>query len=144
MKNLLVLSLLFVFLACTERDEVPAAVLEAFTASHPNVTDVDWEPEDDGTYEVEFEFQDAEFAERYRADGQLIESATELDEQQLPVAVMQSIARQYPDYEIEDVDQLTSADGRISYRIELEGDDLEMDVIFNADGSLVDVQAEED
>ena len=49
---------------------VPQAVKDAFAATYPNATDIEWEMED-GKYEVEFEVEDNEMSVLYNADGTL-------------------------------------------------------------------------
>jgi uncharacterized membrane protein YkoI len=65
-------------------------------------------------------------------------SELEISVNQLPAAVMDAIATNYAGYQIEedDVEQLERPDGTLMYAVELESDDNDVEVIFNADGSI--------
>ena len=65
-------------------------------------------------------------------------SELEISVNQLPAAVMDAIATNYAGYQIEEdnVEQLERPDGTLMYAVELESDDNDVEVIFNADGSI--------
>lgn len=145
MKSLLFsLFTLGVFFSCESAketmnlDQVPAAVRQAFAAAHPN-TKVEWDAEDDGTYEVEYKVDGEEVSDNYSATGELLETEMEIRKKDLPAAVLIAITEQFPDHEIEEAAHITYPDGRIAYEAELEGDDdAKFDAIFSAEGKLIE------
>ena len=146
MKQILfsLLALTAIFFSCESAketitpDQVPAAVQQAFAAAHPN-TKVEWEAEDDGTFEAEFKMDGEEASADYSATGELMETEVEIKKKALPAAVLAAIAEQFPGHEIEEAARITYPDGRIAYEAELEGkDDKKFDAIFSADGTLLE------
>ena len=76
LKSCLLILLTFALFACGDADmdatEVPAVVQNAFEASYPGATDVEWS-EDGDHYEVEFDFNGEEFEMEYSATGEPME-----------------------------------------------------------------------
>lgn len=139
------LSLIALFTSCELNKEIvkagmiPTEVRKAFFAAHPNVKKVEWEIEDDGTYEAEFKMDGEEVSANYSATGELLETEVEIKKKALPAAVLAAIAAQFPDHEIEEAARITYPDGRVVYEAELEGaDDVKFDAIFSADGTLIE------
>jgi len=62
----------------------------------------------------------------------------EVGASELPTAVTDAIAADYSDFQIEDdrVERQEWADGTIRFSFELESDEDDVEVIFNADGTL--------
>ena len=119
-------------------DQVPAAVQQAFSATHPN-TKVEWEAEDDGTFEADFKIGGEEASANYSASGELLETEVEIKKKALPAAVLSAISAQFPDHDIEEAARITYPDGRIAYEAELEGEDnKKFDAIFSAEGTLLE------
>jgi hypothetical protein len=65
-------------------------------------------------------------------------SAVEISVNQLPAAVTDAIATNYAAYQIEEdeVEKLENPDGSLMYAVALESNNNDVDVIFNADGSV--------
>jgi len=118
-------------------DQISTAVQQAFAATYPN-TKVEWEAEDDGTFEAEFEMDGEEASANYSATGQLLEIEVEIKKKAVPEAMLAALAVQFPDHKIEEAARITYPDGRIAYEAELEGkNDKKFDAIFSADGTLL-------
>jgi len=112
--------------------EVPQAVSNAFTQEYANPTDVEWEKKKKN-FEVEFEVDGIDHKALYKADGQLLMAKKDLQEADLPQAVVQKITADYGDYEIDDVDELT-VEGTTYYQVELDGTLRDRKVVYGADG----------
>jgi uncharacterized membrane protein YkoI len=76
----------------------------------------------------------------FSLEGEFLFKATEINEKDLPAAVLAVIAKDFAGYSIDD-DHLMKfelADGSLQYEVELEGDDKDdQEIIFAADGSIV-------
>ncbi len=135
----------FLLASCSlERDmvkatEIPAAVTDRFTSLHPTTGKAEWETEEDGSYEAEYKVEGREYSDTYSAAGDLLETEQELKKNDLPAAVLATLARDFAGHEIEEAARITYPDGRIVYEAELEGkDDAKFDALFTEDGTLVE------
>ncbi len=98
----------------------PEAVTAAFNQAFPNAMDVEWKLR--GTqYKVEFEtglfFTDHEAW--YDATGKLLRHEEEISTSDLPAAVANAIAKEFPGYAIDDAERITM-DGAATYVVDLE------------------------
>ena len=76
MTRLLIIALFALgMFACddTSAAEVPAAVTTAFETAYPGATDVEWEHEVDGNYQVEFDMNGEEMEVNYSPSGQVLD-----------------------------------------------------------------------
>lgn len=132
------------FYACDQNepasgsDQVPGPVQQAFAAAYP-ATKVEWEAEDDGTFEAEYVLNGTPTSASYSATGELLETEITINITDLPAAVRNTVAAQFPNHQIEEAARITYADGRVAYETELSGqDDRSFDVLFAADGTLLE------
>lgn len=105
--SIIIITLLLPFAAAAQDPQPPAAVLAAFEKEFPNAMDVDWDLK--GTqYKVEFEtgilFTDHEVW--YDANGKMLRHEEEISEGDLPEAVKRSIATDFPNYRVDDVERI--------------------------------------
>ena len=121
------------------KTEVPKAVLEAFAAKYPAAQKVKWEEEEEGVYEAEFKMNGKEMSANFKADGTWLETEMEIKKSDLPQVVKTAIASQFPGYELEEVEQIETPDRAVAYEVilENESDDVDMEAVFSADGTLL-------
>ncbi|HLT08571.1 MAG TPA: PepSY-like domain-containing protein [Cyclobacteriaceae bacterium] len=112
--------------------KVPSVVKNAFEQQYANAVDIDWEKKKDN-FEVDFEIANVDYAALYNKQGQLMMTKEDISTSQLPTAVADKIAQDYPDYYIDDADKITVGD-RILYQVELEGNVRERKLVYTADG----------
>ena len=117
--------------------EVPQQVLAAFAEKFPDATKVEWEVESDNEYEAEFKRNKQEFSANFRADGTWLETETEIKKKDLPAAVQQAVATQFPGYEIEEAERVETPTEAEAYEVELEKKKSEIEALFRADGTLL-------
>jgi uncharacterized membrane protein YkoI len=156
MKNLfLAICLLTItvgFIACEDDDQLvdlPQSIEAYITSNYPGY-EVDESEEEvlcSGTnvYEIEIENEDTdeEVELTFDTEGNFLFSETEIETTDLPSSVVSSINGNYAGYEIEEVEALNLANGTQQYEIELEKGDTELEVLFEADGTVV-CEGEED
>lgn len=117
---------------------VPAVVLNAFQQQFPKARQVEWEKKRDGNYEVEFD--NGLFSRDHQAiispDGKVLRHEEELASYSLPDAVKQQIKTEFDGYRVGDVKKIDTG-GTITYEVDLDSRQGDLDVIFAADGKIV-------
>ena len=118
--------------------KVPAAVTAAFKKAFPQTTKVKWEKED-GQYEAEFTQGTAEMSALLSPAGELLETETEMQPSQLPVPVREVLAAQYKAAKVTEAAKiLTHKTGAVTYEAEVMEGGKKHDLLFTADGKLVE------
>lgn len=90
-------------------------------------------------YEVELEDGPGPDVDLYfDLDWNFLFAAVEVSPSALPAAVVNAIASEFPGFQVEEdkVVRFELADGSFQYEVELESDDDDVEVVFNADGSI--------
>ncbi len=130
---------------------LPTSIADYINTNYPNYTieDMDNDIDCDGTsiIEVELENGNDEIELVFDTENNLLYIATEIRTSNLPTAVTDSIAANFPNYFLDDeADELTMADGSTRYEVELEGSQNDLEVLFAADGTLIcqEVDMEDD
>lgn len=121
--------------------DLPEAVLSMIETDYPSYTIVSAEQEDicddQLVYEVELEDGNGPDIELYYSlDWELLFTATEVGQNALPAEVLDVISTDFATYQIEDIERWEWVDGSISYEVELENDEDEVEIVFMADGSI--------
>ena len=109
-------------------DKVPAAVKTAFTKAYPNASDVEWEKEKNGDFEVNFEQGTEEMSVVYNPQGVEQEVETEISTSKLPTAVQAALKGK----KVKEA-AIIKKGGKTYYEAEVGGKDL----IFDASGKAV-------
>ena len=151
-KSLIVLLLITGMAACSQAQDVPAAVKQAFNKKFSNATRVEWGKENATEYEAEFVLDGTPMSANFTADGTWKETETEMDPAELPEAVRQTLQRDFADVEVMGSARIENAEGTL-YEVETaskadqdkeegyEKNDTEesgsVDLIFNARGKLL-------
>ncbi|MEO0790334.1 MAG: PepSY-like domain-containing protein [Bacteroidota bacterium] len=130
---------------------IPEEVLTLIESNYPGYMSIEADTEDicDNFNVYEVELEDGPGTDLYLyfdLDWNFLFTAEEVSADDLPSTVLDVIASDYPDYEIEDddIDRWTWADGSTSYALELEDGDDDLDIVFNEDGSIYCIEMDED
>lgn len=139
---------------------VPQKVKDTFIQKFPNAKNVEWEKESDTEYEAIFTLENIEHSANFNKEGIWLETEVEISRQDLPDAVLATLARDYWDSDINEIAKITTPDETL-YEVEIrldyeeeEGDESEehedkennedeeehyetVDLVFNASGKLV-------
>jgi hypothetical protein len=144
---ILTLSCLFFLFTAASAQEVPDAVTKAFQKKYPDAKSVNWASEEDG-FEATFQLKSKKMDAEFDAKGNWLETDTKIKVKDLPKAVSKAIAKEFPGYEIEEVEMISSPqlDEAYEVELELETDDkeLEIEVVFSSKGKILKKQKEED
>ncbi len=112
-----------------EESHIPQAVKDAFAKRFPGVTVEGWEM--DAQYEAEFTNNGKEVEVTFDAEGSITQIEYEIEVEDLPVNVKNSIMSTYPYCEIEEAERVEKPDGTILYEVSLS-----FEVHMTAEGKL--------
>jgi hypothetical protein len=158
MRIIMLLIALSLLGACTKKDEVlnqltdkkvitkttPDKVKEAFKTKYPNAQNAEWESEE-GVYEVEFVLGEKKYEAEFDGDANWLITETEIKFEDLPNPIKNILEKNYSEYEIEEVEQVETAEfDEMLYEIEMEKDDKEIELFFNASGEIKKQEVEND
>ncbi len=134
MKNLFFvgLALSLVLASCDNMRKAPEQIQATFKTIYPDVSRVEWDDEDDGSWEAEFRKDGVKTKAYFAADATLIETEEEITSKDLPQAAQDYFAQNYPGARVKDVLRITDADGIQSYEAEAN----DQDFYFDAQGNL--------
>ncbi len=125
-----------------EKSEVPEAVQKSFQEKFAQASEVKWE-EEEGTYEAEFQLNGKEMSAEFSGDGTWMETETEVDQADLPAAIVDTLESAYGDYTVEKVESCETPEGK-NWEIELKKDDTEMELVMDENGKILKKEAEEE
>jgi hypothetical protein len=114
--------------------DVPPAAKAHFTKLHPNATHISWQKEGADKYEVEFKDKHQEYSATYSAKGDLLETEREIKQDVLPVAVLAAAQKINPKAKLVEFAEITRADKKVVYEVELKEKGKSTDVLFTQDG----------
>jgi uncharacterized membrane protein YkoI len=150
---LLTMAILFVCGKCAEDDDIQVELPDNITTylqANYNGYELE-EAEMDSlctgskVYEVEIEVNDDEEIELiFDTEGSLLFTESEINSDQLPAAVSNSIKANYSTYSVEEVSQLTAPSGDILYEVEVKNGSGVLSVMVKADGTVLCQEVEED
>jgi hypothetical protein len=137
MKNFIFISiaLIFGFSACGQKlkkEDIPAVITAKFKSLYPNVEDVKWGKED-VNYEAEFDLNKVETSVVFDANGNALETETEISVNDLPANAKTYISTNMPSEKIKEASKITDVKGIITFEAEVKG----VDYIFNKDGGFI-------
>lgn len=133
MKYLIIASVTGLLISCAGSDKIPQAARNAFAKEFPNATHIDWDKEDDGSLEVNFEQGGKHNSATFFADGKIKESEVEISESALPTPIRQYIQTNYPKTPIKSAAVIKDSAGKVTYEVEVNSKEL----FFDANGKLL-------
>jgi len=117
------------------QNKVPSVVINAFQTKFPDAMDVEWEKKGD-IFNVEFDLGKVDHEAWMDATGKIIKHETDIKESELPASVKATIAKDFKDSRIDDVDKIEK-DGKVYYNVELDGKTGDRIILFDAAGKQV-------
>lgn len=132
MKRSILTAVLAVFAlgVSAKEDEVPAAVKTKFASLYPDAKKVEWEKEG-ANYEAEFEVNKTETCVLFDANGNVLETESEIEVASLPAGIADYIAKNYPGQKLKETSKIVTGDGAVMYEVEVKGGNLLFDVNGN-------------
>ncbi len=135
MKNaLLLLSFLFTTTWMNaqklSQKDVPPLVLEAFSKSHSDATELNWSKE--GTnFQATYIAQNTAMASLYADSGKLIEYRSDVPTTSLPAEAQEFIKLNFTDSDAKEIQQVHDYAGVVTYRVKVRGQVYEFDAMGN-------------
>src|SRR5882724_9864121 len=133
MKKMIVLVAVMISFAAVaqkvQEKDVPAVVKSAFQKQYSKVAKAKWSKEGD-KFEAEFEVNKEETSVVIDASGNITETETEIETNQLPKEVTEYLKSNYKGQSIREAAKITDAKGTITFEAEIKGKDL----IFDSNG----------
>jgi hypothetical protein len=146
MKTVIYLVIALLLISCSKEGskttDQPEAVQNAFKSQYSNAKKVNWE-NDGELYIVEFETDKMEKEVTYDKSGKIMEVEWEIAVSDLPSTIQEYIENNYPEYEIEEAEKMEK-DSKIYFEVEIEGDDEELELIFDSNGSFLRVEPDDE
>jgi uncharacterized membrane protein YkoI len=143
MKNILLLSIIFLFSATTSfsqklsEKDVPSAVKESFHTMFPDAEKIRWGKEDDTTYEADFKMGSVKMSANFSEDGNWLETETEVDITSLPQAVSDAINRDYQNGKILSAFKIERADKSLIYEADIKVKSKKKEILYDEQGNAV-------
>ena len=137
MKNILLLSVLCFGISTgyaqkVKAKNVPQNVKEAFQKNFPNAKVEKWQKEE-GNFEAEFDFNKTENSALIDANGNLLETETEIPAKDLPQGVSIYLAKYEAGNKIKEASRITDSKGSVTFEAECG----EAEYIFDSLGNFV-------
>lgn len=142
MKNIIIVlfaAVLMSHAACAQKisaDKIPAPVINSFKAKFPDATNAKWEMEQ-SDYEANFKTGGKEVSAVFDATGKWLETETEINVSELPVSVQTAIPKNFAGYKIKEASKVESHKYGTCYEAEIEKGEETLDVLFSAEGKLI-------
>ncbi len=135
MKNaLLLFSFLFLMTGMNAQKlaekDVPSLVLESFSKSHTDATQLNWTKEG-SNFQATYVAQDTKMASLYADSGKLIEYRTEVPMTSLPAEAQEFIKLNFTEKDSKEMLQVHDYAGTVTYRVKLRGQIYEFDAMGN-------------
>jgi len=133
------LTLFFLATGCSSpknRLPVPGAVHKSLVSLYPKAEEVKWDKEG-ANYEASFELDDVEMSVILDAAGNVLETETEMEPNDLPAAVRTSLGKDFAGYSIEEA-AIISKNGKTTFEAEVKRDENKLDAIYSASGQLLE------
>ncbi len=121
--------------------DAPSTVKDAFNKKFPNAKSVHWDKENTTEWEAEFKMNGKAYSANFGTDGTWKETEYEISEKDLPVAVKNTISKEFKGYEVEDA-EVTETSTYKAYEVELEKGKTTMEVVISEHGKVLKKKVE--
>lgn len=117
--------------------EVPTVVKGAFAKRFPGVRKIGWSRESDTEFEAEFKNNGKEQSANFDANGNWLETESEIKKSEVPSNILTLIAKEFPGYEMEEAELADTKDEGVVYEFELEKGETNYEVSISKDAKIL-------
>ncbi|MDX9759413.1 MAG: PepSY-like domain-containing protein [Bacteroidota bacterium] len=136
MKTLTVVVLLVLCAAVARAQDVPSTVVSAFQQRYAAAHHTVWDELEEGEFTATFVLGNVEMSVRYNAAGEWLSATVYLEESDVPSAVRNAVATQFPEYDMYDVVRVEDATAAF-YEMTLESEEDALVVQVATDGRIL-------
>jgi hypothetical protein len=137
MKTLLLILITVLSINCAysqkiNESQLPSPVRAKFQSLHPDIKNVSWIKHKKGNYEAEFKQNNNDFGVTIDSIGNLKETEMDMKVSELSKEIHEYVAKNYPDHNITEAAQITYADGKPMYEVEITKGKESADLLFDS------------
>ena len=121
-------------------EKVPKIVEEVFAEFYPDVEVKEWELDKHGYWEAKFEIGDLKFRADFFKEGKWRETERDIKFLELPFLIRKSIQEKFSDRELNEIEWVDSAEKGLFYDLEFKKEGPNMDVVYAPDGTIIDIE----
>lgn len=129
--------IVLLFSCSNEPAKVPEKVSTAFDKMFPGSANIEWEMDDEGIWEVEYNFRGTELESSFNENGEWLETERELEFENIPDNIIKALSLSYKEWKIEEAEFVKRPD-LTGYEINLVKGIEKMEILVDADGMIVD------
>jgi len=133
--------IVLLFSCSNEPAKVPEKVSTAFDEMFPGSANIEWEMDDEGIWEVEYNFRGTELESSFNENGEWLETERELEIENIPEKILKTLSLNYKEWKIEEAEFVKRPDFS-GYEINLEKGNYKTEVLVSADGEIVETVTE--
>jgi hypothetical protein len=122
-------------IACSQKN-APDVVKKEFSQKFPGAKSVRWDSENTNEWEAEFKIGGKVMSACFDSTGKWLESETEINQKDLPPAVLLTLKNEFSDYKIKEITTVENPEMK-GFEFALKNKETEMTVIIGADGSVL-------
>ena len=130
-------------ISCNDDDDnytPSSSIVEIFDDYYPDASNVRWYYI--GGYLVaDFDYYGQDMEAWFSYDGRWLYTKTDIVYADLPIEVQANLMAAYIDYDIEDVEKITTSKYGTFYNVEVENDNEELSLLYDESGALIRVYA---
>lgn len=130
---------ILIFAGCKENKKAPQSMQVSMEKLFPGISKVEWDNEEDNTWEAEFKNNGIKTSVTFIADGTLKEIEEEIALADFPQAAQNYLKQNYPGEKVEDIAKMTDNRNIVTYEAEVK----DFDLIFDAQGNFMKMKNED-
>ncbi|MGV8963267.1 MAG: PepSY-like domain-containing protein [Candidatus Saccharimonadaceae bacterium] len=127
------------FGSCRENKKAPESMQASMEKLFPGISKVEWDDEEDNTWEAEFKNNGIKTSVTFNADGSLKEIEEEIALADFPQAAQNYLKQNYPGEKTEDITKMTNDKNIITYEAEVK----DLNLIFDPQGNFIKMKNED-
>lgn len=119
-----------------EASQVPPTITSSFDSKYEGVQNADWSMENE-VYKAKFDKEGKEMHAEFSPEGEWLETATIVKEEDLPASASEFITQNYAEFEIEKSKKIETAE-ETTYMVKVKNDTEEASLYFDENGNNID------